>query len=269
MAAGFIGLNRKTVRADSSAITGATLTLGNSIAIRYYAEAPVGSTLTMRFTMNEAKSDPVKAKTDEDKRIYFDFEVAPQYMGDEVLAELYVNGEKIAEKTYSVEKYCKTKIADEESDDELKTLCADILAYGAATKKEKNYKTDSLVNADNAGTPSDFEEIDETDRNFTEAIDENTGFTDVDCRFDGKNEIYFLFRTVDYENLSYEAKKDGEDVGYTVKEQGEGVYAVVTEAYAVDFGAIYTVVLKKGERKQTVIFHTIRSIRTNCSVKIF
>ena len=254
MAAGFAMTNRKTARAEDAAITGATLTLGNCIAIRYYANASESGALTMRFTMNGAESDVVKAQVDGENQVYFDFEVAPQCIGDEVTAELYSGESKLAEQTYSVEQYCKGRIADETSDADLKTLCADILAYGAAAQTYKGYKTDSLVNAENAGVPTDFEQIEETDLSVTGAIDENTAFTGANCYFDGKNEIYFIYKTDDVSAITYAAKKDGKTVGYRLKESGAGKYAVVIDVYAVDFDAVYTVSLTKGENTQTATY---------------
>ncbi len=72
-------------------------------------------------------------------------------MGDEVQATLYLfEGENITvSKTdvYSVGTYAYSQLNKSNSSDVLKTLCADLLRYGAAAQTVKSYRTNALVDA--------------------------------------------------------------------------------------------------------------------------
>ncbi len=72
-------------------------------------------------------------------------------MGDEVEATLYLtkDGAEYVSNTdiYSVSTYAYSQMEKATTSAALKTLCADLLRYGAAAQTYKKYRTDTLVNA--------------------------------------------------------------------------------------------------------------------------
>ncbi len=70
----------------------------------------------------------------------------PHTMGDEHTAELYVDGELFATKTYSVKEYCLDVINGAAINDAHKALAKEILNYGAKAQVYVDYDAENLVN---------------------------------------------------------------------------------------------------------------------------
>ncbi len=72
-------------------------------------------------------------------------------MNDEIQATLFLTreGKDYVSPTdcYSVARYAYSQLSKESTDSNLKTLCADLLRYGAAAQRYKGYRTDSLADA--------------------------------------------------------------------------------------------------------------------------
>ena len=70
-------------------------------------------------------------------------------MGDEISATLYmIKGDEVYcsnEDLYSVSVYAYNQLDKSNASDSLKSLCADLLRYGAAAQTFKSYRTDTLV----------------------------------------------------------------------------------------------------------------------------
>jgi len=73
------------------------------------------------------------------------------HMSNELEATLYMNkeGEAFVSETdhYSIAKYALSQMSKMESSGKLKTLCADLLRYGAAAQTYKGYHTDALADS--------------------------------------------------------------------------------------------------------------------------
>ncbi len=134
-------------------ITGATVDIGSSLTINYFAEAPEDA--KMKFTSSSGRITEVNGVYDE-KTGYYKFAytgINPQCMGDTIKAELmwgdYVLDTK---ESYSVKAYCENQISKSASDlgltetqyNALKTLLADMLVYGSEAQKYKEYNVSEL-----------------------------------------------------------------------------------------------------------------------------
>lgn len=134
---------------------GATLDLGTTLSINYYAKA--AADYKAQFTMN-GKTRVVDAEYDSKMGLYkFAFTgINPQCMNDIVDAKLLdANGNEIdSYNNYSVRQYCNnmaSTTAKENGFTEVQhkamlTLLADTLNYGAQAQLYKEYKADNLVN---------------------------------------------------------------------------------------------------------------------------
>lgn len=132
-----------TVPAADPAFVGASLTLTSGITLNFIAEGVNANAYVMVGTTR------VTGTLREDGKYAFAFgDFGPQQMGDEFTAELYVNGLKVDELTYSVKEYCYDTINNAESSATLVKLAKSVLNYGAAAQTYKSYKTNALVNAD-------------------------------------------------------------------------------------------------------------------------
>ena len=110
-----------------------------------------GTTPSMTFKMvsggNIINAKTVSGALEDDGRYSFSFEVLPQQMAYNVIATLSVttsSGVQIQMKEYSVKEYCAELLADENSDETLKDLIADLLRYGAQTQAAFG-KTDTIT----------------------------------------------------------------------------------------------------------------------------
>jgi hypothetical protein len=86
------------------------------------------------------------------RRIFTLANLSPKQMNDTITATLIATnaeGKRFAYDTvtYSIAKYCYNQLAKADAKATLKTLCVDVLNYGAATQIFTEYKTDNLVNA--------------------------------------------------------------------------------------------------------------------------
>ena len=71
----------------------------------------------------------------------------PQAIGDDITAELYADGAKVEELTYSVKQYCYDVIDDANSSATLVKLAKAVLNYATASQVYKNYKVSTPANA--------------------------------------------------------------------------------------------------------------------------
>ena len=236
-------------------INSASLTLGQDLSLNYYATISNSYSLVfMRFTMNDVIVD-VDGYADGDY-IRFEFaKIAPQFMGDNVKAELYCDGEVLDVKdNYSILTYCNNILSNNPSN-ELATLIADILEYGAMAQLYKNYKIDALVNEGITGK-SEFTALSSTDKN-REVNAESEGFniTDFGVHFSYSNNVYIKF------NAGENFKVTIDDVDYTNKviENGNGYILYSDMIYATEFDRVFTFKLYDGETLIQTATYSIKS----------
>lgn len=237
-------------------IVSASLTIGKDLTFNYYVSVSgiEYQSMVMKFTMNgnTVEASPIEA----DGLYRFDFvKIAPQCMGDNVKAELVIDGAvKDVKDNYSVLIYLQNLLSNNPSN-ELATLIADILEYGAAAQNYKNYKTDDLVNADNSGA-TEFTELTQTDRNVTEnSVKEGFSMINPGCYFDYANRLYIKF------NAGEGYKVTINDVDFTENVKVEnGVYVLYSQdIYATEFDKVFTFKLYDGETLVQTATYSVKS----------
>lgn len=244
-------------------IKSASVSLGDSIALIYYALIDDASNAEIKFTMNGNTVSVSGFETDNVNVYSFPFEnISPQCMGDIVRAELFVDGESVdIIEQFSVRMYADSmlkKISDKAIDgytDEqyavLKSLIADMLEYGAMAQHYVDYKnTDGeLVNNGIDGV-STFEKLSsECDATLDDSTSEDLYFVSAGVRFDYLNSIYYKFGADSLDNVTVKItnKTTGAVKLYDAKDFAlleNGVYVLYSEAIApTEFDIRYQVEL--------------------------
>ena len=127
---------------------GAQVNVGSDLGVKWYVNVAEGVELgEYVFTIDFLGETVEVAGEYADGKIMFFFEnIAPQNMGD-VMTAKFVMGNVELTKEYSVKENLVNIAKEEGATDELKTLVADLLNYGAASQKYMGH-TGELVNAD-------------------------------------------------------------------------------------------------------------------------
>lgn len=245
---------------DSCAIiTGANVALGESININYYVELdPDHDDAKMRFTFNGETYFADAVATEENGIYIFTFKnIAPQCMGDNIKAELIVDGFIFATKAeYSV---LANVTSGDVMNDDTKQLIYDLLAYGAAAQKYAGYKTDALVNVGYEDLATVVESVDNSDR-YVSAPLSNARFTAMGVYFSNTNKIYAKISADDISGVI--AKINGKEA--VIEQYVDGSYIVYSEEIKVsDFDKVYTFTIETASGTQTLNY----SVNAWCAVK--
>ena len=134
-----------TVPAADPAFVGASVTLTSGIALNFIAEGVDAED----YIVVDGETIYGVAGTGEFAGMYI-FSVdnfGPQAIGDDITAELYADGAKVEELTYSVKQYCYDVIDDANSSATLVKLAKAVLNYATASQVYKNYKVSTPANA--------------------------------------------------------------------------------------------------------------------------
>ncbi len=250
-------------------LTSASLTLGDSLTMNYYAKAdPAYGTPAMRFTYR-GKTETVRGiPTETEGEYVFSLKgIAPQCMGEAIKAELLLIREDGAEfvvdtkESYSVRQYCDDALAANPDNKALATLLADLLAYGDAAQDYTDFNADTPVSEGFSVAPSDWEDVTVTDFTLTDKTREDVRFISAGVRFDYVNRLYFKIKAADPANVTLTVG----DKTYTVKElelaeDTDGTYILYTDPiYATAFDKVFTAELSAdGEVIQTLTY-SVRS----------
>ncbi len=244
-------------------IKGAYLNIGNDLTMNYRVVLPEGadaSKYSMQFTLND-KTVTVTACVAVENGYVFAFEgIAPQLMGDTIVAKLLCDGAEVATNEYSVKQYAIDTMA---TDAKYVTLLSDLLAYGAAAQTYRNYKTDDLVNvnvdgyAPSATAPVAADKV----TALTKSSSEVASFTAAGVYFDYTNKIYVKLTATTLEGVV--VKVNGTAVN--VEAYGNGYIAYSDAVSALDFGKTFTVTLEvSGEVAQTLTYSINSYVFTKC-----
>ena len=137
----------------------ASLEVSEGISINFKVEAALAdyydltsASATITYKDHTEDSFTVAPKLEGEHYVFQLHNIRPDWIGDTVTATVTatLDGEKVTSDPieYSVATYCYNKLDDSASSDQLKTLAADILNYGAAAQQYTDYNTSALVNAD-------------------------------------------------------------------------------------------------------------------------
>lgn len=246
--------------AVNPSVTGVNVSLGKSIDLNLYVNLPLNATdAQIKVTFNEKEYYLNAKKTNTANEYKFTFEnVAPQCLGDVIVADLIVNGQTISLKKeadkFTVANYLNGIKGAESGkyDDVIDAL----LLYGAAAQKYTNYKADALV--------ADVADI--ADPDFTGAVKNVTAasagakIVAAGVRHANINKLYVKVATDDIENVEALTVKIGEaaPVALELVECEEGVYIAYTDGIkATDFGTecVFTLEYASGDADQVFTYN--------------
>ena len=201
----------------SEKIMGATLDIGSSLTVNYYAQLWDNLDATLKVTRNSSTVE--LAGTYDSATGYYIYSykgINPQCMTDNISAELVAGGEVIDSKAeYSVKAYAENQAAKtaeklnltEEKYNKLIALLSDMLVYGKNSQDYMkynldNYATDGItwLKASEFVTPANIV------KNIVKN-DENNKITGAGVRVENVNKIYF---TVNITDANAEVYVDGE-----------------------------------------------------------
>ena len=210
-----------------STITTASISLSDNITVKYFATldpAHVGA--QMKFTMNDEEVYVDGVATGKTNQYMYAFQgVAPQCMGDNIAADLMLNGEVLASKpTNSVLTYCQRLLSytaaqlgvTEAKYAAMETVIADLLEYGAKAQIYKNYKTDALVNEGVTGQ-TEFQELTTTHKQLTASTMSGVSFKGASVFFDYVNSLYIQCYATDMTENSFYVLATNTETGATAK----------------------------------------------------
>ncbi len=251
-------------------IAGATLDIGSSLTLNYYACVQSEENAEMRFTSSSGRVTEVSGVYDaETDYVKFAYEgINPQCMSDEIKAELIYNGEIVdTVENYSVKTYADNLIKNinstgynKEQRDALRTLLADMLAYGSASQNYKNYNTDDLAGS--------LAWVNEYKSSFTSpaGVKKVSGNKDVNkvkslgLHMANVNRIYFNLEITDDVTITLNDK----EVDKNALVNGKTLY---TDAiYATGFNDVYTLkLIKDGTTISTVQYNVSAYVNAKSS----
>lgn len=244
-------------------ITAAQVALGASITVNYYVKLiDENANAVMKFTM-AGKEMLVNGVKVGDEYVYAYTGIAPQALGENIKAELIVDGEVVATKDeYSVLQNCLNLLEKsaaelgltEEKYNAMRTLIADLLAYGAASQIYTGHNVDALVNAGVKGASAFVTLGDEWNRMPTASTSENVGLVGAGLEFKNTNRLYFRFEAIGITEENFVVRIG--DVEYTLSDfatVGDTYVVFTDEIAATDLDKFYTIELvENGEVVQTM-----------------
>jgi hypothetical protein len=186
-------------------LTSASLTLGTSLTMNYYAKAdPAYGTPAMRFTYRGETETVMGVPTETEGEYVFSLTgIAPQCMGENIKAELILTLEDGTElvvdtkESYSIRQYCDDALAANPDNKALATLLADLLAYGDAAQDYTGFNADTPVSEGFAAAPSEWEDVTDTDFTLSDKTRDDIRFTSAGVRFAYVNRLYFKIKAAD------------------------------------------------------------------------
>ena len=245
------------------AITGATVDIGSSLTINYFADAPENA--TMKFTSSSGRITEVNGVFDSETGYYkFAYTgINPQCMSDTIKAELMVGEEVLdVKENYSVKAYCDN-MANGHSNlnlspsqyEALKTLLADMLTYGSASQEYKDYNTSNL--ADSSEWVSEYKStfyVPTAVKKVTGNTDANNKVKSVGLNMANVNKVYFKMILTD--DVTVKLNGAVVDKASFVENKDGSVTLYTDSIFATQFNNVYTLdLIKDGTVISTVQYN--------------
>ncbi len=261
------------VKQEQERFVAQNLTIGADLTVNYHVQmtAEEAENAIVEFKFEDwTTTVTVEPTLYSEGRYVFPFEnVAPQQMGDIIVASLVINGEEVAVKDdYSVATYAynqlNSKAIDgysEEKDAALRTLLVDMLNYGAAAQKYTGYKTEALVNAGLAElgvSGTEFVEVTQSDVN----VSGSNGVSELTATLyhDKANAIRIYFEAENIDAVSVQIVKGGQITEAAIQQNEEGRYYVQTDdILATQFGDVYYFNFNDGSGNVTIVSYSVKS----------
>ncbi len=236
---GYYWASGNTVTFAPYRFTGIHATLGEDISLTYYADY----NSTVRFTVNN-HTQVVSGILQEDGTYAYRFDgIAPQWIGDNVKAELLAqDGTVITTKDYSVKRYLEAAKAKEPNNVKMHTLINNLLYYGAAAQtytghpgplvNEGVFDTDYLAYT----TPVSVAAKTPDTAAFS--------FVSANVYFDNVNKIVIKFTTtMDVKDITFKCSVNGgkETVLTDIQKDGTDDVVLTDGIYATGFDDVYLI----------------------------
>ena len=213
--------------------------------------------ISMSFTSGYKSVSAVldDQRIDENGLYIFSFtNIPPQCMGDSIKAELICGETVIASiDEYSVKQYLAAALKQNSDDEALVQLVTDMLAYGAAAQRYKEYNVDNPVSegVEGTGTPSSSTPG-KSDKSITTHVETigNVYFKSATVRFDNVNKIGVKLSSTENARLFI----DGVEVTLC-----DELFYYTTPIYANGFDKVYTFTLYEGEALVQTLTYSISS----------
>ncbi len=257
-------LDKSFTDAAPGAIKGASLALGSDISINYYAlVCPEDvETAYMKFIRNGkeyiAYPKASSSNVNSSRACVFTCEgVAPQAIGDNIKAELYVDGVMVASHdNYSVLQNClniyKNKAYSDESYNNMKWLVLALMNYGAAAQKYAYYKTSTLANKEyeiGLLEPAANQNI----RSISSPISSSVKMTALGVYFDNANKVYVKFTAPSLSGITVAI--NGKPATIHKVEDETNIYIAYSDDIPVlNFGFEQRIVLRNGTSSQVAVY---------------
>ena len=246
-------------------LTSASLTLGDSLTMNYYAKAdPAYGIPAMRFTYRGKTETVLGIPTETEGEYVFSLTgIAPQCMGENIKAELILtleDGTELvvdAKASYSVREYCDDALAANPDNKALATLLADLLVYGDAAQDYTGFNADTPVSEGFAAAPSEWEAVTDTDFTLSDKTRDDIRFTSAGVRFGHVNRLYFKIKAADLTGVTLTVNgKTYNAAALTLVEDTTDTYILYTDPiYATEFDKVFTAELSvDGEVIQTLTY---------------
>lgn len=213
-----------------------TITLGEDIAVRFYARlTDLSAGATAIVTMN-GNSRTLKGVREGDQYIYDYTGVSPQCLGDEVTATLMLGETVLTDPiTVTAAGLCR-KVLEREgvygemSEDDYKPLAdmvSSLLIYCGEAQKYVNYKTNDLVSNGVTYTSSDEEQLPREELKDNGAYVKFTGASMV---YNSKTYMIFYFEADSIEGLQLKLTSGNAQCQLKIVKLGEKSYSVISPA---------------------------------------
>ena len=230
---------------------------GEQVLKDYDELAPECANAQMRFTFNGKVFFADAVATSEENVCVFTFSgIAPQCMGDNIKAEVVIDGMIVSAKAeYSVLQNVKNIINDDN-----KYLIYDLLSYGAAAQKYAGYKTDALVNAGYEALASKVGLITSADRMVSASLG-SAKFVAAGVYHANTNKLYAKIEADDISAVTITI--NGKEASAEL--YSDGMYIVYTDSIKVtEYDDVYTfVIIDENGNSQTLTY----SVNAWCAEK--
>ena len=239
-------------------IHGANLALGSDITINYYAtvgSSDVGNAY-MRFTRGDKEYVAYPRKIKNSSEYMFSYKgIAPQTMGDNIKAELVIDGKTVATyDEYSVRQNCINLLSNPEYSGDVKmvNLIKSLLNYGAAAQKYARYNTDSLANKGYEIVLSSPTESDSV-RLISSPTSDSLKITAVGVYFGSTNKVYVKFTADSLKDVT--VKMNGVHASIEESDVDNNEYIAYSDSIcASQFGVTYNIDLLCGASAQAATY---------------
>lgn len=261
-------------------ISGASVTLKNSLDVNFFATPGIAEGAKMTFTVG-TKAETVEGTVQSDGRIKFVCSgILPQKLCDTITATLTakVNGTAVSETVqYSVREYCENMLAEYSTDAKVKKLLVELLYYAEAAQTYASYKTEDPATGNLTEAQRELHSADTT-RFITATAsmdgtpDENYKWHAATLRLESTVAIRLKFKAPGLEGLTVKVTLNGRTVTYTgedITDEGNGIYSVIfNNIGATEYGDTVTATMEKDgvQIAETLSYSVAAYIRSAVSI---